>query len=164
MAWKVLTSSSWFLSSASWRNWKVLIVKRRMWPWGDGGRGSNSTDCCRPWSKGLGHLGRNIKITQPGGKKAGLENPKKPQKLFPYLQSFEEHYTHCKEEPIQHFQTSGSPHNSAPGAPMWDPSCWAAVPPCRGVSPAISAGACDTEGNSCYTVHLRRAVMNTCVQ
>lgn len=60
---QILTSSLEFFSSPSGRNWKVLIVKRRVWPWGEGGRGSNSTVFCGAGSKGLGHLGSDIRCS-----------------------------------------------------------------------------------------------------
>lgn len=60
---QILTSSLEFFSSPSGRNWKVLIVKRRVWPWGEGGRGSNSTVFWGAGSKGLGHLGSDIRCS-----------------------------------------------------------------------------------------------------
>lgn len=54
------TSSFRSMASPSGRNWKVSIVKRRVWPRGEESWGSDSTACFRAGSKGLGHLGVGI--------------------------------------------------------------------------------------------------------
>ncbi len=52
------------------------MVKRRVWAWGAGGWGSNSTACCEAGSKGLGHLDRdNDLVNKLGNMIMDMKNP-----------------------------------------------------------------------------------------
>lgn len=158
------------MNSPSGRNWKVLIVKRRVWPWGEDVWGSDTTACWGAGSKGLGHLGSNSESVRMWRKKIIFGFPYShylynkqhicavtPLCLTCYWRSLAEEmhqHTRCKAAPTQLLQSGGRPHKSAPAAPNWDLESWAGALPGRGVSPGASAGAGDTEGSSCYTQHL----------
>ena len=163
-----LTSSSMSWKSPSGRNWKVLMVKRRVWLWGEGaGLEWDSTVFGGSGSKGFGHLQSNIRFTshihvsklmciQNSGSLVPSAATSADSSLCVVLTLWMFWRTRCKEAPTQHFQSEGRQHRSAPAAPNWDLGSWGAALRDGEVSPATCAEAGDTVGSSCCSEHLIR--------
>lgn len=68
----VFTSSLGTFNWPSGRNWNVLMVKRRVWACGGGGRGSKITACSDAGSNGFGHLESDIESDASGKRQKKL--------------------------------------------------------------------------------------------